>query len=138
LLAPAPIQDEERPPMAEPDDDPVYRDSKREALIILLAWAACMVWSVSYCYLNGYTRHDRVPGEVSALLPTLDQHNRTPDTLTTPLGLGIPDWALWGIVVPWILCVFFSAWFCFIYMTDDPEPQDRGEDEHLVDPAVED
>lgn len=121
--------------MADPDDDPVYLDSRREALVILLAWAVCLVWTVSYCYVNGYTRHDRVPGEVSALVPDLERFDRTPDSLTTPFGLGIPDWALWGIVVPWVACVGFSAWLCFVYMKDDPEPLDRGEDEHMVDPA---
>lgn len=54
-----------------------------------------------------------------------------------PLGLGVPDWVLWGIVVPWFLCLIFSGWFCFVYMTDDPEPQDRGEDDRVVNPAVE-
>lgn len=29
--------------MADPDDDPVYRDAKRETLIILLAWGACLI-----------------------------------------------------------------------------------------------
>ncbi|QDV38144.1 hypothetical protein [Tautonia plasticadhaerens] len=121
--------------MADPDDDPVYLDSRREALVILLAWLACMIWTVSYCYVNGYTRHDRVAGEVSALVPDLGRFDRTPDSLGTPFGLGIPDWALWGIVVPWVACVGFSAWLCFAYMKDDPEPMDRGEDEHMVDPA---
>ncbi|RUL89767.1 hypothetical protein [Tautonia sociabilis] len=123
--------------MADPDDDPVYLDSRREALVILLAWFACLVWTVGFCYLHGYSRHDRVPGEVSALLPPLDRFDRAPDSLTMPLGLGIPDWALWGVVVPWVLCIGFSAWFCFAFMKDDPEAADQGEDEHVVDPARE-
>jgi hypothetical protein len=122
--------------MADPDDDPVFLDSRREAGVILLAWLAAMIWTVSYCYVRGYTRHDRVPGEVSALVPDLEQMDRTPESLTTPFGLGIPDWALWGVVVPWGVCLAFSAWLSFAYIKDDPEPNDSGEDPHMVKPVV--
>ena len=121
--------------MADFDDDPVYRDSRREALVILLAWVTCLVWTVSFCYVNGYARHDRRPGDISILLPPMERFDREPDSLGTPLGLGIPDWAFWGVTLPWVICFGFSAWFCFAYMKDDPEPIDRGEDERMVDPA---
>jgi hypothetical protein len=118
---------------ADPDDDPVYRDARREAVVILAAWSLCMIWSVSYSYLHGYSSHDRVPGEVTMLMPDLGDRDRDPDSLTTPFGLGIPDWVFWGVVVPWALCIGFSAWFCFVYMTDDPEALDQGEDDRMVD-----
>ena len=27
--------------------------------------------------------------------------------------------AFWGVALPWLLCVLFSAWFCFGFMADD-------------------
>jgi len=117
------------------EDDPVYRDSRREAVVILSAWLACLLWTVSFCYVYGSSRHDREPGDFSALLPPMERFDREPGSLTTPLGLGIPDWALWGVTVPWVLCIGFSLWFCFAFMKDDPEPIDRGEDPRMIQPA---
>ena len=77
--------------------DPVFLHARREALWILGAWAACLLWAVPYCYLNGY--------------------NRSAEELQTILGM--PDWVFWGIVVPWILADVFAIWFCFFYMVDD-------------------
>jgi hypothetical protein len=107
--------------MADFEDDPVFLDSRREAGVILLAWFLCMLWTVSYCYAFGYTEHPRVEGEITYWLPTLDHLDRDPKSLNTPLGLGIPDWVFWGVAVPWLVCIGFSAWLCFAFMKDDPE-----------------
>jgi len=122
--------------MADFEDDPVYRDSKREIAVILIAWALCFIWSVTYGYLEGYTRHDRMPGDITFLLPPLDRFDRDPETLQTPFGLGIPDWAFWGVTVPWILCLGFSAWFSFVFMRDDPEVLDVGETGRTIEPPT--
>ena len=34
--------------------DPVFLESRREAWVILLLWAAALLWAVPYCYLNGF------------------------------------------------------------------------------------
>jgi hypothetical protein len=83
----------------------LLRHARREGLLILAVWAACLVWSVGGGYLYGYRR----------------------DPETIGLILGMPDWVFWSIVVPWVLCLVFSVWFCFGYMADDDLGQDREE-----------
>jgi len=79
--------------------DPVVLDTRREALLILGAFAVCLVWSVSWCYVAGY----REPGA------------GPPSTV-----LGMPSWVFWGVLVPWLAADAFSVWFCFFGMADDP------------------
>ena len=73
--------------------------ARREAVVILVAFAACLVWSVGCCYLLGY--HDPAEGELSTVL-------------------GIPSWVFWGVVVPWLAADVFGFWFCFCFAADDP------------------
>ena len=93
--------------------DPVVLHTRREALLILAAFAVCLIWSVSWCYLGGY-------GEPAA----------------APLAtvLGMPSWVFWGVLVPWLAADAFAVWFCFFHMADDPlgEPEDEaGPDDGL-------
>lgn len=82
--------------------DPVFLNARREALIVLAVWFLCLCWSIGcYAWLG---RRD--PAEVQIIL-------------------GVPDWVMAGIVVPWLLADIFAVWFCFFYMTDD----DLGESE---------
>ncbi len=83
-------------------EDPVLRNSRRETKVILVVWAASMVYCCVYCYLFGYIRDDRPLG--------LDDLN--------PI-LGIPSWFFWGVLVPWGVCGVFTIWFGAFYMTDD-------------------
>ena len=78
--------------------DPVFLESRREALIILLLWVAALLWAVPYCYLNGFPE-TFVAEEFSTVW-------------------GIPSWLFWGIAVPWLLADVFTLWFCFFYMKD--------------------
>ena len=89
-----------RPPASESertDWDPVYLHSRREAVVIFIVWIVALLWSIPYCYLNGYVDAEQ---------------------LTTVVG--IPSWALWGIAVPWVIANLFTVWFCLRYMVDDP------------------
>jgi hypothetical protein len=43
------------------------------------------------------------------------------------LILGIPDWICWSVILPWVVCLLFSIWFCFRYMADDDLGHDPGE-----------
>ncbi|NQT17121.1 MAG: DUF997 family protein [Planctomycetes bacterium] len=79
--------------------DPVVRHARREAVVILVAFGVCLVWSVTSCYLAGYG----APGETE---------------LSTVLGM--PSWVFWGVLVPWLAADVFGFWFCFFYMVDDP------------------
>lgn len=104
--------------MSDFDDDPIYLQSRREATVILTIWFLCFVWTVSYCYWKGYTDHAPTPETITEYLPDHRAWNRDPESLETPYGLGIPDWCFWGVAVPWVGCMLFSAFFSLFYMTD--------------------
>ena len=130
------------------EDDPSMIRSRREAIIILSIWTCCFLYSVPYCYLNGYRSHEPLPTaqevaasprspltaeDVASQKPMtatgpgignipgkLESFNRKADSVTYPFDLGIPDWVFWGIVVPWSLCILASVLFCvFIFAEDD-------------------
>lgn len=83
--------------MSAPTEDPVLVSARREALIIGGVWIASMLHSVLYCYFHGYQR----------------------DLKDLKLIWGIPEWAFWGVVVPWVGCVLFSLLFGAFFMRDD-------------------
>ena len=83
----------------------LLRHARREGLLIMIVWAAALVWSVGSGYVLGYGR----PPTQIRLIP------------------GIPDWVLWSVVLPWGVCLAFSVWFCFRYMADDDLGQDPDE-----------
>lgn len=95
-----------------PDElDPVFVHSRREAVVILLVWLLCLLWSVPYCYLNGYIDGFE-PAEFSTTL-------------------GIPSWLFWGIGMPWVFANLVTIWFCFCFMKHDDlgqGPEDRAAD----------
>jgi hypothetical protein len=84
----------------------VVRTARREASIALSTWLVAMIYTVTYCYRNGY--------------------GRSVDDLT--FVLWFPDWVFWGIVVPWGLCILFSTVFALWFMGDEPlgEEVDQG------------
>ncbi|MFV1967195.1 MAG: hypothetical protein ACC628_17335 [Pirellulaceae bacterium] len=86
-------------PDDRPEYDPVFLNSRREAILIFFLWLAGFVWAVPFCYLTGYI------------------DNYDPETFTTTLG--VPTWLFWGIAVPWLVADFATTWFCFCYMKDD-------------------
>jgi len=79
--------------------DPVLLHARREAWVILGAFAVCLVWSITTSYLLGYG--EPVSGTVTTVL-------------------GIPSWIFWGVVVPWLAADLFAVWFCFFFMANDP------------------
>lgn len=79
--------------------DPVFLHSKREAIVIISTWVVALLWTVPYCYFNGYQSAES-PREVSFIL-------------------GMPDWVFWGVATPWMVANLFTVWFCFGYMVDD-------------------
>jgi hypothetical protein len=86
--------------MPKPEEapfDPLFLNARREAWLILLSWAVCLVWTIGYSALTGY---DVPVDEVTYIL-------------------GIPGWVFWGILVPWILATGFSIWFGLVYIADD-------------------
>jgi hypothetical protein len=77
--------------------DPLFLNSRREAILILCLWALCLLWAVPFCYLNGF--------------------RQSPEEMRTILGM--PDWVFWGITVPWVLASVFAIWFSMRVIVDD-------------------
>jgi len=77
--------------------DPVFLHARREALVILAVWVACLIWSMSVYMWLGYG----------------------PAAEGVDLWWGIPRWVVIGIALPWLAADLFAAWFCFFYMADD-------------------
>jgi hypothetical protein len=83
--------------MSQANEDPVVRSSRRETVVVILVWLAAMTYTVGYNWLFAYGRG---PGEMR-------------------LVLGIPDWVLWGIILPWSACVVVCWWFAYGFMSDE-------------------
>jgi hypothetical protein len=83
-------------------EDPVLRHSRREAIIIFLAWLAATVYCCTYSYFYGYIR---------------EGHPLGPEDVRPVLGM--PSWVFWGFMVPWGVCALFTVWFAGFYMKDD-------------------
>ena len=94
-----------------PPEDPVLTSSRREALLVAATFVVALVYSVGYCYVNGY--------------------NRAAEDLK--FVFGFPDWIFWGVIVPWLACVVFSFYFASRFMRDEDLGQDppgsEGDDE---------
>ena len=90
------------------DTDPVLRHSRREAIIIGLAWLASTTYCCAYSYFAGYIRPGRPLGREDV----------------QPI-LGMPSWVFWGIMVPWLACALFTFWFAGFYMADDDLGRDH-------------
>ncbi|WP_435015642.1 hypothetical protein TA3x_003186 [Tundrisphaera sp. TA3] len=82
--------------------DPVVIHARREAIVIGLAWLGCTIYCCVASYALGYITPDRPLG---------------PEDVR-PI-LGIPSWAIWGYLVPWLACGVFTIWFAGWYMVDD-------------------
>ena len=108
---------------AADQDDPLYLHAKREAKIILGLWAVCLVFTCTAGYLFGYNAHPPDPGatggSIGAAVGTLDGFNRDAASLSTPLGLGIPDWVFYSVILPWGFCIIATFWFCLFVFRDD-------------------
>ncbi len=117
---------------SEMEDDPSFLRSRREAFLILSMWLCCFLYSVPYCYLNGYQTREPLanavgPG-ISNLAEGLNARNRTSDSVTYPFDLGIPDWVFWGVITPWALCILATVIFCvFIFAEDELAPDNEEE-----------
>jgi len=83
--------------MTELPDDPLYRNSLRESLVAIGAWAVCGVYAITYCFLDGYGRD---PAEITTVF-------------------GVPRWVVFGVFLPWLAANVFSAWYCFRFIRDE-------------------
>ena len=88
--------------------DPVYRNARWEAGIILAAWLLTLVYCCGYCAYFGYLG----PGGVPPVEPSR-------------FVMGIPRWFFWGVLAPWAACGLFNIWFAGWYMAEDDLGQDH-------------
>lgn len=86
-------------PLPHDNYDPVYVHSRRESIVLLIAFAVFLAWSVGVSYFLGY--------------------NLTEEE-TTRTVMGIPRWVFWGVAVPWMGANLFTFGFCLFFMADDP------------------
>lgn len=79
--------------------DPVFLNSRREAIAIFLLWFFCLLWTVPVSYALGYGQ-EVVPGQV-------------------PTVMGMPSWVFWGLLLPWLAADGVTIWFCFRFIQND-------------------
>lgn len=84
-------------PREQTVEDPLLRSARREACLVFCIWLAALLYTIGYCYVFGYGRGSQPP----------------------TLWFGVPDWVLWGIVLPWTLCTAIAWWFGLWFMSDD-------------------
>jgi hypothetical protein len=77
--------------------DTVFLHARREACVILAAWACCLFWTVGYYRLAGF---DLGAEDVN-------------------LTFGMPSWVFYGVLLPWIVATVFSVGFSLFVMRDD-------------------
>lgn len=129
--------------MPHTQEDPVLVSARREAWIVLASWLIAMIWSVSYCFLNGYiTDISRISDKQSVEVRQPQQSGGIPelwvDRGTGPervqFVLGFPAWIFWGVALPWWICTVFSLMFGAFIVRDedlglDPEMAEMAESE---------
>ncbi|MGF1578300.1 MAG: hypothetical protein ACFCD0_02930 [Gemmataceae bacterium] len=104
--------------------------SRREAIFILVLWGLCFLYTVPYCYFNGYLSHEPMPEKLSTgpaigkLLGPLEGHDRKHELPDMPYDLGIPDWVFWGVALPWGLCLVVTFVFCLFFYSEEDLGQD--------------
>jgi hypothetical protein len=99
-----------------------FRHARREARIVFLAWLVALIWTVGYCYINGY-QHDADNPLVRAGIA-----DENPPALSQT-RLGMPMWVCWGIFAPAIGCSLFTLGFGMIGISDDPLGVEKEEEQ---------
>jgi hypothetical protein len=108
-----PEPDRTGPPQSQARTSPVlYRHALQEVWVTLVVWFIALIWVVGYCYLKGY-QHAADSWVVRNGLA--EAH--TPGEFKTILGF--PEWAFYGVVVPWLCCTLFTIVYCGWFMHDD-------------------
>jgi hypothetical protein len=96
--------------------DPVLRNSRREAAVILLAWLLCTAYCCAFCYIFGYIREGRPLGRAEV----------------RPV-LGVPWWFFWGVLAPWAACSLFNIVYAGLFMAEDDLGRDHASElEHDI------
>ena len=82
--------------VSKPEELPLLKAARREAVIAFSMWLTATVYSVGYCCTYGY--------------------GRKAESLT--FVIGFPDWIFWGLVLPWGIFTVAASVFAMCFMTD--------------------
>lgn len=75
-----------------------FRQSRKEFRFQLITWAVFAAWTLAY---NSFRSGDDGEEGVSTIL-------------------GMPEWAFYGIALPWSLALGVTIWFALFFMKDTP------------------
>jgi hypothetical protein len=105
-----------------PEDPRVrlLRNARREALIVLAVWAACLLWVVGFSYLRGYQHPPEHPLVEAGIA-------RARDAADFSSVAGIPDWLFAGVALPWLIATLFTIVFGMRILRDDDLGEEREE-----------
>lgn len=90
----------------------LFRNARREMILVLAVTVLALLWTVGYCFLFGY-QHD----ETSWLVERGWASPRSAENFQQISGL--PDWVFVGILLPWLLCTVFTIGVCLGLKDDD-------------------
>ena len=76
----------------------LLRTARREAAVVFVIWLVAITYTVGYSYTFGY--------------------DRPVESITYVYG--VPDWVMWGVVLPWAVSTVAAVWFAVFFMTDEP------------------
>lgn len=102
------------PPPSEPfQEDPTLQHARREFRLVLVVVGSVMLWAIGVCAFDGYL------GQAEP-----------------PLLLGMPRWALLGILFPWLFLLGFNYWYGLVFVADDDLSRDDVAEPGLPEPPV--
>jgi hypothetical protein len=71
-----------------------YHRTLKEAVVAMMLWLGAGIWVVSVSYWLGYQRPVHSIG-------------------------GIPNWVVWGVLLPWVTLFVVHSWYSLFYMRAD-------------------
>ena len=89
-------------PSPERRDDPTLVHARREFRVVLCVVGVVILWAIGVCALDGY-------------------RSGTTEFVT---WLGMPRWAVLGILGPWLCLIAFNYWFGLFFVVDDDLSRD--------------
>jgi hypothetical protein len=82
-----------------------FRQSRKEFYFMVAAWCVFAIWTISYVGLKGGHQ----------------------EGATLQLMWGMPEWVVFGILLPWVFALGLTVWFALRFMKDtdlDPNAGD--------------
>lgn len=68
---------------------------RREAIIAGILWVVFATWTITACYIIGYKAQ------------------------SVTFIFGIPNWIVWGVLLPWVCATIANSVFALLILADD-------------------